>query len=727
MANAELLYPAWKPLGIGRHLEFDIEGDGLLRASAKAKQVTQVWCIGAADIHTRETFYWGPELEWPKGSKPTHTSTSIEDGLRFLAEADVLIAHYGNGYDFPALEMMYPWWKRPARSWDSIIMAKLVWPADVLIGPDLARIRSGRLAPNLLKAHKLEAWGQRLGNFKAEYKGGFDAWCPEMAVYMMQDVSTLLSLCMLIYRKVGWIEPEKCPLVWKPLTFDYECEVDRIIKAQEEYGVRFDTDAAIKLSTLLKNEQAKLETKLVEVFGEWWQALDDPEQGTKPERSFKRKREDLGVVTIPRFGKNGKPLKPYVGPPTEDYDQDAPFVRIERTTFQPSSRDHLGLRLQEVYGWKPKKFGKDGKPSVDETTLEEIPESVLPADLRKTILDYFVVSKTLGMLTKGQKAWMRLVDETTSRIHGGMDTVGAVTRRATHKNPNLSQTPAVELDDDDKPVLGVDGGFGYECRSLFTADDGCEETGVDASALELIDLGHYLWPYDEGKFSARVCDPDRDPHAEHAEIAGMSRRDAKTAIYLKVYGGSAFKLSLGMPRMPDHEVPQFLNYRGLPMLLKSLERRFDSAFVDKLDDQQIAKLAKARTIIIKLEGGIDGLKKLIEDVQRDAEKGWLEALDGSRIHVRKPYAALNSLLQSAGAITCKLWMVLLHRKLAKLSVNARQILWAHDEFQFTHSYGLGKIIAECAEEAIVETGEILGLRGTYRSDAKHGRNWAECH
>ena len=221
----------------------------------------------------------------------------------------------------------------------------------------------------------------------------------------------------------------------------------------------------------------------------------------------------------------------------------------------------------------------------------------------------------------------------------------------------------------------------------------------------------------------------------------MLRADAKTAIYLKVYGGSAFKLSLDLDITAEEIVPN-LGYRGLPMLLKSLERRQDLGpdFVAKMDDRQKAKLAKARQIIIKLENGIPGLKDLISDVQGAAERGYLKAIDGSLVRVRKPHAALNTLLQSAGAITCKRWMVLLHRELARLGLrnwdpfggpdqeyDYRQVLWVHDELQFTHRPGLGPVLADAAVRMMVETGESLGLRGRYRTDAKTGRNWAECH
>jgi DNA polymerase I-like protein with 3'-5' exonuclease and polymerase domains len=722
--------------------------------------MTKTHCIGYLDKDTGEEFYFGPAV--PKGHPKWdpiigNPAGSVEDGVRFAEEADTLVFHNGIDFDYRAMEKFHGF-VRPKRSWDTFILAKLVWPAEVLLGPDLVRARQGKLPMQLLKSHSLKAWGYRLGELKDEYRGDYDKypedgnpatdklryekrweeWNPYLASYMMQDNRPMVKLWKLIEKRLGWVEPEKADLVWPEFVIEYEHEAAHIIAEQETFGVNFDVEKARKMEAKLLNEKARLSRTLEETFGSWWQPGD--EVTPKIERNVKR--TDLPNVTIRRIGKTGKELQPYVGPPMERYAPDAPYTPIERLTFKASSRDHLGMRLQDVYGWKPKKFGKgkdgqQGKPTVDESVLEEIPEAVLPKEVRKLILDFFVVNKTLGMLGAGSKAWLHLVDD-TGRLHGRVDTNGAVTRRGTHANPNLGQCPAVRkakvvLPDGTKTeviLYDLEGRYGYECRELFTADDGWEQTGVDASALELIDLGHYLVPYDEGAFRDRVCDPKRDPHTEHAELTGLTRGDTKTATYLYIYGGSAYKLSLDIS-IEDDELPELLIYRGLPMMLRSLAKRFDDDFVAKLDDRQKAKIVKARKIILSFEEGITGIKDLKENVTKAAEKGWLRGMDGSRLHVRKSHAALNTLLQSAGAMTCKLWMVLTHRKLRARGltngVDFKQVLWVHDELQFTHKPGLADVIKECAYEAIREAGEMLGLRGVYRGDAKTGANWAECH
>ena len=699
----------------GRRCIFDIEGDGLLYAQGEIKQVTQLWCIGAIDIDTGEEFYWGVDKQ------------NIEEGVSFLNGCSLLLGHNAIGYDYPCLERLYPTFKRPTKAWDTLICAKAIWPAETLVEGDMKLINLGKMPPQYLKRHSLKAWGMRTGIFKTEYKGGFGAWNQEMADYLMDDCRATLALWQLIQRRAG---------DWPEQVFDVECRVARIIFEQWECGVSFDKDKAVALAAALRNSQATLERQLVETFGSWWEA------GKVQTFATTRlvKMPEYPNIMKPRVSlKTGKPMKPYVGPPINECQAGSQYTPITRVTFTPSNRYHLGQRLQDVYGWKPKVFGRNGAPQVDESTLSEIPEAVLPEDVRKIILDYFVVTKTYAMVSSGRKAWLKMVDD-TGRVHGEIDTIGAVTRRGTHKNPNLSQVPAVKMEKvvdsqgrtSEHHKRGLDGKYGWESRELFSADRGWDETGVDASSLELILLGHYLFPIDDGAFSARVCDPSRDAHREHAELAGITRAEAKTLIYLKIYGGSAYKHSLDLDPVPREDIPRWLGSKSLPALLKSLERRMGPAFVRNLDDAQKAKIAKARDNIIKMEAGIKGLKELIEGVQGAAQaRGWLKGMDGSRLIVRKPHAALNTLLQAAGAMACKQWMVLTHDALEAEGLHKgtdwKQILWVHDELQFTHRPGLAGTIKEVADRCLVESGRILNLRGQFRTEGKTGRNWAECH
>ena len=60
------------------------EGDGLL------PELTRIHCIAATDVDTGQPVgAWGPD--------------ALGQGLDVLSSADKLIAHFGLGYDFPAL------------------------------------------------------------------------------------------------------------------------------------------------------------------------------------------------------------------------------------------------------------------------------------------------------------------------------------------------------------------------------------------------------------------------------------------------------------------------------------------------------------------------------------------------------------------------------------------------------------------------------------------------
>jgi hypothetical protein len=764
----------------GRRLGGDIESNGLLRPSGGIPAMTKVHMMSAMDMDTVEPFYFGPPVakDHPVWDMPENQGREdisellanptgpVSKGYQFFADASLTVFHNGCDFDYRALRRFGPKdidWSQVVQR-DTYVAAKLVWPYDVLMGPDYERAKRGEMPMRLLKSHSLKAWGYRLGENKDDYQGDYDKfpieydeagkdinaeeryarrweeWNPYMAVYGMQDIPPMIKLWKMIEQRIGWVDPKPGQLVWSPFTFEYEHEYATILAEQQEFGIRIDMDKLVALEADLKNTRAKIEKKLYETFGDFWLGGKVVTPGAN--RNVFRK--DLPDVTIPRVSeKTGKTLEPYVGPPMERYSTDGPYTPITRVRYNPSSREHLALRLQGVFGWKPKKFGSTGKPTVDESVLEEIPEAVLPKDIRQLILDYFVVNKTLGMVAQGTQAWANKV-EVDGRIHGRMDSAGAVTRRTTHSSPNLSQVPSIAHkkivhDDGTKEEItlyGLAGRYGYECRALFAADEGWELTGVDATALELITLGHYLVPFDSGAFRDRVCDPSRDPHQEHADLIysvskfAITRSDTKTATYLYIYGGSAYKLSLAVT-VEEDEIVDLLQYRGLPMLLRSLAKRFDDDFVAKLDDAQKARIVKARKIIVGFEEGIPGIKDLKEGISGAAEKGWLKGMDGSKLHVRKAHAALNTILQSAGAMICKIWKVLMHRKMRALGfihgVDYKQLLDVHDEVQWTHKPGLGPIIIKIALDAIKEAGALLGLRGVCRTAGVTGLNWAETH
>lgn len=756
----------------GRRIISDIESNGLLPGMKPGeKPLDRIHSATAEDIDTGEHFEWNPDNidqyhEW------------------MMDEVGVAIGHNFQGFDQRAIKYIYPKYDSSRMlTLDTLIICKMVWPADALIGPDMKRFNSGRMPGKYLKRQSLGAWGYRLGNYKGEFGYGpdgksipgiWETWTPEMQEYMVQDGLVNLDLWRLIERRVGWgpenantplgklPEPSRPELsspsnssesvahpetpsapkayVWPWMPFWIEHETQQIVDAQQARGVAFNRTAAEAMVADLKNQQAELGVKLAAMFGSWWECLDNPEKGRKAARDRTRKLPEYPDITVPRYGTRGQELKPYVGPPKEYVYEGSVACRIRWTTFNPNSRDHLANRLQKVYGWVPTQRTTSGKAQVDEGAIKSIPSSVMDAATRKVILDYFVITKTLGMLQDGNKSWMHFVDD-TSRIHGRVDPLGTVTGRASHFNPNMGQIPSVRVNETKdssgkiiakEPILGLEGGFGYECRSLFTASPEVltELTGTDMSSLEFILLGHYLHPHDGGAFTDRVCDASRDPHAEHGELAGLSRSDAKLMGYLYIYGGGAKKAGYAVG-VAEHEIADLLLDRGLPNRLRFM-RKLMGANWEEPSDLDKAAIVKGAGVKKKFEGAITGLKDLMGDIKESAEaNGFIRCLDGRRLHVRKAHAALNTLLQGGGAVVCKTWMILLHGKMLgegmKWGLDFANVEWVHDELQIEHRPGLGPTIARLSNEAALEAGRLLKIRGAFRTESKTGKNWAECH
>ena len=57
------------------------------------------------------------------------------------------------------------------------------------------------------------------------------------------------------------------------------------------------------------------------------------------------------------------------------------------------------------------------------------------------------------------------------------------------------------------------------------------------------------------------------------------------------------------------------------------------------------------------------LKRVRDSVTNSATKGKIKGIDGRLLHVRSPHSALNTLLQGAGAVVCKLWLINMNKRI----------------------------------------------------------------
>ena len=121
------------------------------------------------------------------------------------------------------------------------------------------------------------------------------------------------------------------------------------------------------------------------------------------------------------------------------------------------------------------------------------------------------------------------------------------------------------------------------------------------------------------------------------------------------------------------------------------------------------------------------LAKLKAKVQRIAVNGSVPGLDGRRIHVRSSHAALNSLLQSAGAILMKEALVLFKNYLTERDIPAKIVANIHDEWQVEVKEAYADEVGKLGVKAIEDAGTNLGLRCPVTGEYRVGNNWKETH
>ena len=267
-------------------------------------------------------------------------------------------------------------------------------------------------------------------------------------------------------------------------------------------------------------------------------------------------------------------------------------------------------------------------------------------------------------------SWVEAVED-DGRVHGFVIPNGTITGRMTHRNPNVAQAPS-----HGSP-------YGKECRSCWIVEDGYKLVGVDASGLELRMLAHYM---DDKEYINEII--NGDIHTANQNFAGLKSRDqAKTFIYALIYGAG------------DEKIGSII--KGSRAEGKRLRERF------------LNSLPAYRT--------------LKERVDRAASKTYLKGIDGRKLYIRHKHAALNTLLQGAGAVLMKKALVMLDDLLKLNTIDYRFVANIHDEWQIEVKESQTDFVGEMAVKCIIEAGEHFNLRCPMDGEYKVGVNWNETH
>ena len=411
-----------------------------------------------------------------------------------------------------------------------------------------------------------------------------------------------------------------------------EHDVAKILTQQELHGWYFDERAAWKLASSLR---------------------------TKLEHTCKLLRDRHPYV----FGSEFTPKR---NNKTSGYIEGCSFTKLKE--LNPTSRDHISWILQTFHGWKPKELTPTGKPIIDEVILKDIGTPIAMDFLK--CLD---ITKSLGMISEGTNAWLRL-NTNANRIHHHCS-VATNTHRCAHRKPNLGQTKSDP-----------------QFRKLFTASPGQLMVGADLAGIELRMLAHYLARFDGGRYADILL--NGDIHQVNADAIGVTRRQVKTISYAFIYGAGNSKIGFS----------------------------YDSA----LSEAQAKK--KGKEIREAFVSAIDGLSELLEAVKKKTkETGILLSIDRRPIKVDSPHKALNYLLQSSAAVLAKRWMVINDETIKETGLCASQLAFIHDELQFEcapeHANDLSTSLVFSAAAA----GEYYNLRIPIEAEAKQGKDWSEVH
>jgi len=599
---------------------FDIETNGLLDTVTK--------------IHCGWTYNFTTEVY--TGYKPHEMLDLIDD----LSCATHLVGHNIIAYDIPVIKKLYGIDLSNKEITDTLILSQLAFYN--LFDLDVKR----RCVPGkMYGSHSLKAWGVRLNENKGDYGEQEDAWHSyneDMYNYCEQDV----RLNVLLHKR---LTQEKVPSD----VLHVEQEFAKIIQRQHEHGWLFDKDKAEELYTELNTRKVEIENELRQSF--------------QPLCDFKELKE------IPQFTQAGKPSKAYQNQLDKGAyrNSEGLWGYNEYVEFNPGSRHHIIRWMKEKYNWESPVNTDKGNPKVDDEILKDVeyPEAQL-------LREYFLHQKVMGMLKDGANGWLKCV-RPDNRIHGSINTLGAVTGRCTHSKPNVSQTPSNRAFK------------GEECRKLWKCPEGKAIVGCDASGLELRMLSHYMSKYDGGKYGEIVV--NGDIHTENMKAAGLETRDqAKTFIYAFIYGAGNAKIGLIAGG--------------------------DSRLGGELKDNFLSTLP--------------ALKRLIDDVQMASKRGHLLGLNGRKLFVREEHKALNVLLQGAGALVMKYYLVELDKELSKkyrTGIDYEFVGNIHDEVAIEVTEEFAEDVAKHCQNTFHKLKSLLNLSVELDGEPKIGKNWSEVH
>jgi len=472
--------------------------------------------------------------------------------------------------------------------------------------------------------HSLKNWGVICDFNKGEHDD-FESLSNDMVQYCIRDVLLSERVIQRLRRDIYGFSKQSIQL---------EHDVAKIMGEQERRGWKIDEKKAMLLLFQLTVIKDELEEQFQKIF---------PPLITKEYIHVKYKKDG----SLYNAHKNLKK-------------DEQGYYREMEEVFNPASRQQIVERLK-MLGWEPTVLTEKGNVKIDETILKtiDIPEA-------KLLIDFFLIAKRIVMIN----AWVDAVQK-DGRVHGKVNSCGAISGRMTHFSPNMAQIPANYSK------------WGTECRELWIAEEGNILVGCDASGLELRMLAHYI---NDEDFTNEIL--NGDIHTYNQRLAGIDTRDkAKTFIYAFIYGAGDGKLG---------QIIKGTTYDGA-----------------KLRERFLLALPK--------------LEKLARAVRYATRKGYIKGLDGRKLYPRSPHSSLNLLLQNAGAIIMKRALTYLSGSDIIKDQKGYFVGNIHDEIQMEVEKGYEEQLGREAIQAIIKAGENYDLKIPLGGEYSIGHSWSQTH
>lgn len=544
--------------------------------------------------------------------------------------------------------------------------------------------------------NSLEAWGNRLGFPKTHFKA-FEIYSDEMLQYCCNDV-------LVTEKLYAELTPYISSSQWRR-SLRLEHDTAWLCVDLRRNGFYFDIAGGKALHLAISDHLRGLDSTLASSFRPGVVQLGEVNPKLTKHRTLNRSQF--------RFLDDPSDITKYNG---------GPFSRIGFEPFNPGSPKQCVERLWE-FGWQPydktkghiaaerrladlERVGRRGRVprvagrgeqrpagsagdlaaatadlerfriygwKVNEANLNTLPRTA-PEAAHK-LVQWLMLNARRSTLEE----WFEAYNETTHRIHGNFNHIGAWTQRFSHTAPNMANIP------------GHGSAYGDEMRSLWQASPGNHLVGVDADGIQLRILAHYM--EDNGFIEALTKgskDDGTDAHTLNARALGITERDtAKTFIY-------AFLLGAGVGK-----VGQILG----------------------------CSESEARAAVDSFLSFYPGLRDLKDyRIPADAARGYFVGLDGRIVMCDSQHLMLAGYLQNGESVVMKTANLIWHKNLTKEGIPFRQVNFVHDEWQvevdsLTNATKAGTIMIS----AIEETGTLLKLNCPLTGNAITGKNWLETH